>query len=244
MEPYKVVLLIHVLFGFSALATGIVPIVSKKGGKAHTVWGNIYYWAMFGVLVTTALLFALRPGQLKLQFFLCIAILSFYQTFSGDRALRLKKSATQATLPDRIGAGVALGCGLVMLGYAGYTGLFLHSYFMAILFSVFGTGLSLSARNDWQLFTGKIQSEKMHWYFGHISKMMGAYIATVTAFCVTLARYLPDGTSVYLQLIPWLSPGLIIGIGTSYYIKRQREKRKLPVQYGLMTGSLRRVLVR
>lgn len=244
MDAYKTILLIHVAIGFSALATGIVPMIAQKGGKVHKFWGNVYYWSMFGVFITTLMLFALHPGQLKLQFFLCIAILSFYFTFSGDRVLQMKKSATQATVLDRVAASLALACGLTMLAYAGYAAVILQNYFITILFTVFGVVLTLNARRDWQLFTGKIESEKMHWYFGHIGKIMGAYIATVTAFCVNMTRYLPDDASAYLQLIPWLAPGVLLGVGTAYYIKRQREKRNLPVEYGFITRSLRWVLVR
>ncbi len=244
MDAYKIILIIHVAFGFSALATGIVPMVAKKGGKVHKFWGNVYYWSMFGVFITTLMLFALRPAQLKLQFFLCIAILSFYFTFSGDRVLKMKKSATQATVLDRVAAGLALACGLAMLGYAVYGVVGLQNYFVAILFAVFGTLVSVNAREDLRLFFGKIESEKMHWYFGHISKIMGAYTATVTAFCVNMTRYLPEDASVYLQLIPWLTPGLLLGVGAAYYGKRQKEKRNLPVEFGFLTGLVRRVLVR
>ncbi len=244
MDTYKIILLIHVAFGFSALAMGVVPMIAKKGGKVHKFWGNVYYWSMFGVFVTTLMLFALRPAQLKLQFFLCIAILSFYLTFSGDRVLKMKKNATQATLYDRLAAAIALVSGMAMLGYAGYAIFALQNYFITILFTVFGIGLTTNARKDWQLFTGKIESEKMHWYFGHISKIMGAYIATITAFCVNMTRYLPEDVSVYLQLIPWLAPGVLLGVGTAYYSKRQREKRNMSVKYGFITSGLRRMLVR
>ncbi|GHB52165.1 DUF2306 domain-containing protein [Persicitalea jodogahamensis] len=244
MEPYKIILLIHVAFGFSALATGIVPMVAKKGGKVHKFWGNVYYWSMFGVFVTTLMLFALKPKELKLQFFLGIAVLSFYFTFSGDRVLKMKKSATQATVLDRVAAGLALACGLAMLAYAVYGIIGLQNYFIAILFTVFGVLISVNARHDLQLFSGKIESGKMHWYFGHIAKIMGAYIATVTAFCVNMTRYLPEDSSVYLQLIPWLAPGILLGVGTAYYSKRQKEKRNMPVKFGFLTGMVRRVLVR
>lgn len=244
MEPYKIILIVHVAFGFSALTTGIVPMVAKKGGKVHKFWGNVYYWSMFGVFITTLMLFALRPSQLKLQFFLCIAILSFYFTFSGDRVLQMKKSATQATVLDRVAAGLALACGLAMLGYAAYGVIVLQNYFIAILFAAFGTLISVNAREDLRLFFGKIESEKMHWYFGHIGKIMGAYTATVTAFCVNMTRYLPEDASVYLQLIPWLTPGLLLGVGAAYYGKRQKEKRNMPVEFGFLTGMVRRVLVR
>lgn len=244
MEPYKIILIIHVAFGFSALATGIVPMVAKKGSKVHKFWGNVYYWSMFGVFITTLMLFALRPEQLKLQFFLCIAILSFYFTFSGDRVLKMKKSTTQATVLDRVAASLALACGLAMLGYAVYGVIGLQNYFVAILFAVFGVLISVNAREDLRLFSGAIESGKMHWYFGHIGKIMGAYTATVTAFCVNMTRYLPEGSSVYLQLIPWLTPGLLLGVGAAYYAKRQKELRNMPVEYGFLTGTLRRVLVR
>lgn len=244
MEPYKIILLIHVAFGFSALATGIVPMIAKKGGKVHKFWGNVYYWSMFGVFVTTLGLFALRPGELKLQFFLCIAVLSFYFTFSGDRVLQMKKSATQATLLDRVAAGLALACGLAMLGYAVYGVVGLQNSFVAILFTVFGVLISVNAREDLRLFFGKTDSEKMHWYFGHISKIMAAYTATVTAFCVNMTRYLPEDASIYWQLIPWFSPGLLLGVGAAYYAKRQKEIRKMPVRFGFLTGIVRRVLVR
>lgn len=244
MDVYKSILLIHVAFGFSALTTGIVPMVAKKGGKVHRFWGNVYYWSMFGVFITTLMLFALRPAQLRLQFFLCIGILSFYFTFSGDRVLKMKKSATQATVFDRVAAGLALACGLAMLAYAGYAGVLLKNYYIAILFVAFGLLLSVEARRDLQMFFGKIDSQKMHWFFGHISKIMGAYIATITAFCVNMTRYLPEDSSIYLQLIPWLAPGVLLGVGAAYYGKRQREKRNIAVKYGFLTGMVRRVLVR
>ena len=244
MDAYKIILLIHVAFGFSALATGIVPMVAKKGGKVHKFWGNVYYWSMFGVFVTTLMLFALKPRELKLQFFLCIAILSFYFTFSGDRVLQMKKSATQAKVFDRVAAGLALACGLTMLGYAAYGVIVLNNYGIAILFAVFGTIITVNAREDLRLFFGNTDSEKMHWYFGHISKMMGSYTATITAFCVNMTRYMPEDASVYWQLVPWLTPGILLGVGAAYYGKRQREKRNMPVKYGFLTGILRRVLVR
>lgn len=244
MEPYKIILIIHVAFGFSALATGIVPMIAKKGGKVHKFWGNVYYWSMFGVFVTTLGLFGLRPGQLQLQFFLCIAILSFYFTFSGDRVLQMKKSATQATVLDRVAAGLAMACGLAMLGYAVYSVVGPKNYYIAILFAAFGMIISVNAREDLRLFFDKIESEKMHWYFGHISKMMGSYTATVTAFCVNMTRYLPDDAPAYLQFIPWFTPALLLGVGAAYYGKRQKEKRNMPVEFGFLTGLVRRVLVR
>lgn len=140
--------------------------------------------------------------------------------------------------------GFALGCSILMLSYAAYCVVVLSNTYLAILFTVFGTVLFITANNDRKLFSGKKASEKMYWYFGHIGRIMGAYIATVTAFSVNMTRYYPEGTSIYLQLIPWLAPGIILGIGTSYYANRQREKRNIPFKYGFITGGIRKVLVK
>jgi len=244
MKPYQIILVIHVAFGFTALATGIIPMLAQKGSKTHKLWGNVYYWAMFGVFVTTVALFALRPTEIRLQFFLCIAILSFYLTFSGRRVLQMKQSALQATLSDKAAAIIALASGAFMLGYAIYTVAILHNYFLSPLFAFFGAGLTVNSYQDWRLFTGKQVSEKLHWYFGHISKIMGAYIATVTAFSVNMTRYLPDTAPTILFLIPWFVPSLVLGVATAYYSKRQRELKKMPVSYGALTGILRKLLVK
>jgi len=36
----------------------------------------------------------------------------------------------------------------------------------------------------------------------------------------------------------------LLGAGTAYYAKRQKEKRSMPVEFGFLTGILRLVLVR
>ncbi|MFN8353022.1 MAG: hypothetical protein U0Y10_01125 [Spirosomataceae bacterium] len=222
-SAYQVLLVIHVICGFVSLVTGIVPMVVKKGGKAHNFWGTIYYWGMFGVFVTTVGMFSLRPTQLFLQFFLCIAILSFYQTFTGVRALRLKKSVRSATLTDRLAAWLAMTCGAVMMGYAVFTTL-QNQYMMAILFAAFGTLIFVNGWNDIRIFVGQKEAQKMHWFFSHLGKMIGSYTATVTAFCVNMSRYYPEGTPAFLQLIPWFVPGIILGIVSARFTKHYRAK--------------------
>lgn len=219
MNAYKIILLIHVAFGFSALATGLVPMFAQKGGKTHNFWGNIYYWGMFGVFITTIALFGIRPTELRLQFFLMIAIFSFYQTFSGVRALRMKKMAKNPALLDNAAAWITLGCGLVMMGYGiwqfskGNSG-------MAILFSIFGAGCFVNGFQDVRLFAGKIQEEKMHWFFRHLTRMVGSYTATLTAFLVNMSRFFPES----MQMVAWIAPGIVAGVVITRLIKSYRQK--------------------
>ena len=229
-SAYRSVLIVHVLCGFVSLVTGVVPMIVKKGGKSHNLWGNIYYWGMFGVFITTLMLFSLKPTQLRLQFFLCIAILSFYQTFTGVRALKMKKSAVQqATMVDKAVAIVGMVCGVVMISYAIFT-IIEQIYVMAVLFGAFGVVILMNGRADLRVFMGKVEAQKMHWFFSHMGKMIGSYTATVTAFCVNMTRYYPEDAPAFLQLIPWFLPGVLQGIVTSRFFKYYRAKYGIPAK--------------
>lgn len=223
MSLYKVFLALHVVCGFTALFTGLVPMFVKKGGRTHNTWGNVYYWAMFGVFVTTLAMFGLRPTELRLQFFLMIAIFSFYNTFSGVRALRTKTNTQRPALLDWAAAGLTLACGLTMLAYgawqyaAGARGL-------AILFVVFGSACTAFGIQDLKLFAGKTSHEKMHWFFRHLGRMMGSYAATATAFLVNMSRYLPD----WAQLITWIAPGLLVNVVIILMIRKYRKQFASP----------------
>lgn len=48
----SVLLIIHILSGFTALVSGGVSIFTPKGGKTHKKWGKAYYYAMISVGIT------------------------------------------------------------------------------------------------------------------------------------------------------------------------------------------------
>ena len=48
--------IVHVFAGIMSLLTGIVAMVSRKGGKPHRRWGRVYMWAMSTIFVTALLL--------------------------------------------------------------------------------------------------------------------------------------------------------------------------------------------
>jgi uncharacterized membrane protein len=80
-------LYLHIFAGFTALATGLIPMFSKKGSKTHTTWGKVYFWAMFVVALTALIRFQMK---LNLIFLSGIAVFSFYNTFTGVRLIRRK----------------------------------------------------------------------------------------------------------------------------------------------------------
>ncbi|WP_259015420.1 hypothetical protein [Emticicia fluvialis] len=218
-------LVIHVICGFLSLSTGLVAMIAEKGKKAHNISGKIFYWAMLGVFVTTIVFFVIYPAQLKYQFFLTIGIISFYPNFSGKRLLSMKK-AIFPQLIDWVAAWAVGLCGVVMLGYSVYG--FLHPEGfngLAILFAIFGIVCLFNAYGDLKIYLGYQKPEKMHWFLGHGGKMMGAYSAALTAFCVNIVpRYLPAGTPAFVFILTWVLPGVAIGVVAARILKKYRLK--------------------
>jgi uncharacterized membrane protein len=218
MMGHKIILIAHIAFGFSALSLGIIPMILKKGGRAHIFWGNIYVYSMYGVSLSALGLFLLNPQKIFLQFLLCIAILSFYLTFTGVRAVQKKKNKSFNKSFDWI-ISVFVGLsGIASFGNGVYHWIvYSNINSVTILFMVFGLVIMFNSFNDLKSFRNPENNSKMQWFFNHLTRMLGAYIATFTAFCVVNNHFLPD-------LVAWILPGIIGGIFITFTVKHYKQK--------------------
>ena len=222
-------LFLHVIAGSFALLSGLVAMFfGKKGGSTHKYAGQIFYFSMFIVFATTVLFFVLYPENLKYQFFLSIGLVSFYPTWSGKRMLSMKKGLVPAWF-DVLGAyGIGIS-GLIMLAY-GVIGMQKGQNFggLQYLFLIFGIVSLLNAYGDLKYYLNYKKALKMHWFFAHGGKMMGAYSAALTAFCVNIVpRYLPENLPFYGYLITWIAPGIIIALVSRKMMTKYRAKFRL-----------------
>ncbi|MGL4631519.1 MAG: hypothetical protein ACRCVT_09970 [Leadbetterella sp.] len=223
---YKTTIFIHVICGISSLIAGAIAMATKKGGRIHNVVGLIFYGSMSYIFFSSIVFFILEPSNLKYQFFLGIGIVSFYPNWSGKRMLKYKKSF-EPTLIDRIGAILIGIAGLGMLAYGGYLTVHPEPKYggVNILFFIFGNVALTNCYGDVRAYFGYRKIEKMHWFFAHGGKMMGAYSAAMTAFCVNiLPRYLPAGTPGFVQIMTWVVPGVTIGIIGNLLLRKYRLK--------------------
>ena len=237
---YKSSIVVHVLCGILSLAAGLVAMIANKGGKVHNRAGAVFYWSMFMIFVTTTIFFILYPTNLKYQFFLGIGIVSFYPNWSGKRVLAMKKGSDsrtiQSTLVDKIGAGLIGISGICMLTYGAYLTANPTKEFggLNILFFIFGIVSLLNAFGDFKLYLGYVKAEKMHWFFAHAGKMMGAYSAAITAFCVNIVpRFLPENTPSFVFILTWTAPGVILGIVSARIIRKYKTKFKIETKPSL-----------
>ena len=220
---HTVNLIIHIASGFTSLTVGLIPMMVQKGGRVHKIAGRVFFWAMFGVFVTATVSWLQQPGRPFLQFLLLVGFFSFHLALTGVRILRMKATKVQPVQLDWFVAGVAMlgGCIAVLFGlwqiYSGFIAGQLSMF--SILYLLFGGVFLRNGQMDWWLYSGKVQIEKMHWFYHHIARMVGAYIASFTAFCVVNGEHIP-----LPSLLVWTLPGAIGGFFIARTIRTYKRK--------------------
>ena len=217
-------LITHVSAGSTALIVGLIPMFSRKGSRLHNRTGRVYVYCMIIVAVTALLLCALQPFKLFRLFLTGIAVFSLYLCMTGWRATKQKKSGP--TRADKLLTYATLAVSVAMLGFGAYllTG---GPSVLAVLFSAFGFLTFKNAWYDHKLFGTK--PEKTHWFYHHITRMGGSYIATFTAFLVNnVDRALPNNTPGWIGSLSWFLPAvvgsLLIARTVQYYKAKSTAK--------------------
>lgn len=208
------ILLLHILSGFTALVSGGISSLTKKGGPAHRRSGKWYFWAMTGVFITATAL-----GLLKSNAFLfMVGFFSYYLVCRGYRLLYLKKLG-QGQKAAGLDWGIsltALAFGIGLLGWALQQQMAGSSFWpVPLVFGIISGGFALA---DLKLYT-RGPAHKQHWLTGHIASMGGGYIATWTAFVVTNNHFLPP-------VVAWLLPSVVGTVLISTSIRRYTRPKR------------------
>ena len=204
-----IILVLHIIAGFSALTVGVVPFVVKKGGRLHNMTGKIFYYTMIFVAISA---FALAIYRFS-PFLLMVGILTLYSTVTGYRGLQLKRQrATQGELRDWALLAFS-GTALTFTIWKTITQFGINNTGMLILIGVFGTLLMAQLISDIPIFSGRRVMKNKSWIRYHISRISGAYIAALTAFLVNNVQTDPG-------FIAWLLP-TIIGLPLVSILRRR-----------------------
>jgi uncharacterized membrane protein len=194
----RATLIVHIAGGTAALVSGLVAMLTQKGGRAHRRAGIVYFAGMSAVFVSAVILSIARNNV----FLLLVGFFSYYLTVRGYRILYLKNlpAGQKPTLVDWLITGVA---GLFILTLVGWgVTLLMVGERMGIVALVFGGIGGSFVRKDIVQFLRPPQ-EKMHWWYGHISSMGGSYISAVTAFIVVNIRL------AEFQWVLWIVPSVV-----------------------------------
>lgn len=218
----RLLLGLHVAAGMLALVSGPMAMVLAKGGRGHRRWGQLFFWAMFVIFVSALCVLIARPNV----FLLVIAILSFYSAFSGYRVLYRKRPTASGANAGRLDWAAALialvaGASFIVWGLLTLTTAppdWLVPF--AILGMVFGLSLAATALTDLRGFRQRAPDRHWWWYY-HMSRMLGAYIAAVTAFVVQNVSPLLAPEYAWLT---WVAPTAIGSPAISYWVRHYRQK--------------------
>ncbi len=195
---------VHAGLGGLALAAGLVSLIVTKGNKIHKLCGRVFFYSMLSSAFL-ALIISVIPDH-ESSFLFAIGIFSIYLITGGFRAWKIARKST-SLLPDKIIAIVMViaGLGMILVPV-----LFSKNGFNPVL-AIFGTIGLVLALQDLRLFNNREKLKKGIMRL-HIGKMVGGYIAAVTAFIV-VNNLLPG-------LYGWLGPTVIGSIYIAWHFRK------------------------
>lgn len=215
-QLYPVIRWIHILAGTLALFMAPVAMAVAKGGKLHRFSGKVFFYGMAVICLTSVVMAMMKPDLLWLAL---LGVFSFHLAASGYRSLYLKK-LHQGLKPMAVdlwlhGVAGVVNAGLLIWGAAH---LFMKVHDLrSILYTVFGAiGMFFVIMNVTRFY--KRKHDKREWFFGHISGMIGGFIATVSAFsAVNFGGWFPWMPGWLVWLWPTLLGVPVIAAYTAYY---------------------------
>jgi hypothetical protein len=206
---FRVVLWIHIISGAIALFVAPAAMLTRKAGLWHRRWGKIYFWSITVVAMTAVVMSLIRTGL----FFLLVALFSFYLAFTGYRVLSRKTPLQGPGKMDWTAASMMVFSGVTLVGYGIYLMLTSSSGIVPIVFGGIGILFGLSDIRDFL----HHPADKMAWWYSHMTRMLSAYIATVTAFSVVNFEFLPP-------IARWLWATVIGTVGIIIWTRYYRKK--------------------
>lgn len=210
----KTLIYIHAAFGGVGLLAGTVNILIKKGGRRHRAIGK---WFTVGMLTSSllSLVIARMPGHVN-DFLFCIGVFTTYMILSGNRVLRFRPGGrSQPAKWDWALSGFMFAVSfwmvlqgavnIVLLGKEGV---------LFIFFGAIGLALSLGDIRNFRHF----RQVPNLWLKAHIRRIVGAYIASVTAFIVAGLHW----NGIFF----WVAPALAGSFYISYWTRKVSAKRR------------------
>lgn len=209
----KILIYIHAIAGGVGLVAGLAALIAKKGSAIHKKSGVFFNYGM-GISALLSLIIAKMPHHENVFLFL-IGIFTIYMLLVGTRSLRFKKLApTDSIKLDQVisGAMLLFAIWMIVLGI-----LLQMQHHSGVLYLFFGGLSAFMAWKDFRFYKASALWRKK-WITNHIGKMVGAYIASVTAFMVAGLQL--------TSLTIWILPTIIGTMYIIYWIRKVSPREK------------------
>jgi uncharacterized membrane protein len=203
MDLIKLFLRIHILSGAIVLLTGLLQIILPKIGRRHRILGRVYFYSMSVVFITSIILcFFDTNMQLFGRIFLgVVALFSYYSAVMGMRFGKLKV-LSKPLYTDKVISTLGVLSWLFMLGigiWCAMTKNYIPAAILGVFSFIFGMAVIVDFRRLVILNTTEKLYDPKSWMLNHAGRILGSYIAAITAFCVNVSPF-PMG------ILNWLVP--------------------------------------
>lgn len=213
-------LILHITCGVAASVVGLAPIFTRKGARLHRLSGRLFASLMATLLACAWLMTALHFST----YFLALSATATMALFSGVRVLRrkrpdLRREDRAKPLDWIVSLGVVgVGVWVLILVVTGKTGE------QAVVSSALAyAALAYGGWDLWRFIrpTDWPFSPNL-WNYEHLTKMLGAYGAVLSAFSGNFLLFLPAPWS---QLWPTFLFQTATIIWISVLVVRRRRSR-------------------
>lgn len=203
----------HILAGIISLIVAPLAMLVRKGGKAHRLWGKIFFWCMTWICFSAIILSTVK----WIPFLLLIAVFSYYSVYIGYRSLYRKQI--------HLGKGIMWYDWLALVVAGSFNVcFFIWGIYMVtkgqttvgLLSASFGSGGLLTVYNEWKSYR-QPPTDRFYWFYKHVGSMLGGFIASVTAFSTQVMHFMPG-------VMQWLWPSLVGVPLIIYWIRTYRKK--------------------
>lgn len=216
-ELFTPLLALHIAMGFAAVVVGLAPMLTAKGSRPHRLSGRLFVVVMTILLVAAWLMTAMHFSA----YLLALSATATFHVFSGVRVLGRKRPDLRAEDRARTIDWIA-AAGVIVVGFAvlalimtgrsdGPPAVSGGLAFAALSFGVWDLW-RFARPKDWP-FSPNL------WTYEHLTKMLSAYSAVLSAFSGNFLTFLPAPWS---QLWPsLLFPSLSVAWIASLIIGRR-----------------------
>ncbi|MEW6056987.1 MAG: hypothetical protein AB1540_10265 [Bdellovibrionota bacterium] len=206
---------VHAVCGSITLLSGIVAIVTPKGGKIHRQAGIVFVIALIMALIIASPQILVR----KNDFLGFLTPFVAYMALRGWIVIRTRRSKVfqkdSRTHLILVLSALLSGVGLIGMGFyrvfhgeplMSFAGVYLGLGFLAVRL----------ARQDWQMMKSKNRPALL---MRHATLMLGAFTAAVTAFS---AVNFP--TEIYPPILVWLTPPAVGTVAIAWWVQRLKRQ--------------------
>lgn len=210
MTIFQLLLGAHITGGGAGLLSGTIILFLRKGDSRHKTLGKVFYWSMNLASVAALILSRLHPND----FLFIVGIFTLYMNLTGKAYLRFKQPGSTFSRFELV---VLTSMALAAL-YFIINGILLVTNtssfgWVYITFGFISIGFLF---NDFNFLKGKSKI-KNQWLLSHLQRMLGTYIASVTAFLVVNIHFQPG-------FVVWLLPTAVITPLIFYWSKKFASK--------------------